>query len=201
MENLAKSARDYADLAHGLKARHFAEVLPTGTPFETAIELSVEIRRQNKLRAKRYAYHVDPLISARTLRPSRTPSAKAAAATTAQLQRDKRNADFRKLQAHIEKIESTRASLIRAARVARAIGFKVRASKGRSGRISSYYATRGGETLRISDHEIPTSLQRESNARYRGRFSYDGFAGAELLIDGERSGTWLRRAIQLTAAG
>lgn len=100
------------------------------------------------------------------------------------------------------KAEATRKALLAAARQARTLGFEVRSSADRTGRISSYYCRRpGAAQLRISDHEIPQTPQRDGQAILSGRPGFDGYPGPELIIDRPRSATWLRRAIVLAAAG
>ena len=85
-----------------------------------------------------------------------------------------------------------------AARVARSMGLTVRSSNDRSGRISSYYVTMPcGRRLRISDHDVPWTEDRE--ARAGGRFcgSADIYASANAI----RRPLWWRRAFTLAAAG
>ena len=96
---------------------------------------------------------------------------------------------------------ATRATLIRAARVARSIGWAVTSSQDRQGRVSSYYLRRADLTIRISDHDLPATPERDFMAQCHGRLSHDGYHGPELIIDAPRSATWLRRAIILTAGG
>ena len=88
-----------------------------------------------------------------------------------------------------------RNTLLRAARIARAMGFNVRSSKF-DGRVSSYYCRAGNHHVRISDHEIPWTPARE--ARGGG---FNGYAGAQIIIDRKRRDEWLRRAILLADAG
>jgi hypothetical protein len=70
-----------------------------------------------------------------------------------------------------------RKKLMKAARVVRSLGFAVRSSKDRAGKVSSYYFKINGETVRISDHEIPLTQARVD----RGLFS--GFHGEELIVN------------------
>lgn len=94
--------------------------------------------------------------------------------------------------------KDVRDALMAAARVARAEGFKVKASKDRAGRISSYYADRGNGIVRISDHVLPMNAKREAQADFHGGKS--PFAG-EVIIDGAASKCRLRRLIILAEAG
>lgn len=99
--------------------------------------------------------------------------------------------------------------LYAAARAARQLGFVLRASRARDGRISSYYGDRvvDGARIRLSDHQIPASARREAQAWERfeaglsesSTWSYRG--PAELIVDRPRTATWVRRAIILTIAG
>ena len=106
-------------------------------------------------------------------------------------------------QARAERRAAVRQSLLAAARIARAAGYRVRRSSDRAGRVSSYYVEIGhGLPLRISDHEIPATARRDFIAACHGAHSgYEGYRGPQLLIDRPRSATWLRRAITLAAAG
>ena len=98
--------------------------------------------------------------------------------------------------------DAIRDTMIAAARVARSMGFTVRASKNRAGRISSYYCRREGcGQIRISDHEIPWTPAREAVAYTMAGGGFDGYHGGQLIIDCKRSATWLRRALTLIAAG
>lgn len=144
---------------------------------------------------------VDPLIKASQTRRWRTASMlaqeeKAAEARAAQLEEVRR-----RRAAAIERADATRKSLQAAARVARKMGFQVRPSKDRRGRISSYYCESDARRLRISDHEIPWTETREMQSHTLGHGGYAGYGGPELIVDQPRSRTWLRRAITLTAAG
>ena len=143
----------------------------------------------------------DPLIDAKTTRLWRTPSAR----RRAQEEEGRRLAEFRaaiaRERACEEHAEATRRSLLLAARAARALGFVVRSSRDRAGRISSYYCRRGDVTLRISNHDIPATPQRDYVAQMHGRDCHDGYHGRQLIIDEPRRYEWLRRAVVLTAAG
>ena len=98
--------------------------------------------------------------------------------------------------------EDTRKTLITAARIARSMGLDVRSSTAKTGRISSYYARdRHGATIRISDHEIPATAQREFMAQAHGQVCYNGYHGVEVIIDRPRTKTWIRRAITLAVNG
>ena len=93
--------------------------------------------------------------------------------------------------------EESRNSLVQAAREARKMGAEVRASKDRSGRISSYYIRmEDGHSLRISDHEIPSTPQREFMAMAHGRDFYTGYHGNELIIDRPMTTEEIRAALR-----
>lgn len=97
-------------------------------------------------------------------------------------------------------------TLITAAKIARQLGFAVRASKNRAGRISSYYCDGpmlgpDRRALRISDHIIPATAHRESVAEVMGHGSFNGYPGPEIVLTEPKSATWLRRAIILAANG
>mgnify|MGYP001565344305 CR=1 FL=1 len=143
----------------------------------------------------------DPLIDASATRPWRTPSAR----QRAQDEEERRLAEFQaeiaRNRAREERADATRRSLLLAARAARALGFAVRASKDRGGCISSYYCRRDDLTLRISDHDIPSTPQRDYVAQMHGRDCHDGYHGQQLIVDEPRRYEWLRRAVMLAAAG
>ena len=112
--------------------------------------------------------------------------------------------DTQRAEEATDRRAATRATLSRAARVARRLGYWVRPSKDRAGRISSYYLDivhAHVAVIRISDHDLPTTPERNYMARCHGRLSHDGYHGPELIIDAPHSATWLRRAIVLTAGG
>jgi hypothetical protein len=162
-----------------------------------------EVKIMRDKQAIRYAtkQQRDPLIIAAASRPYRTPSAIHAgnverAARAAAIQ-----ADIDRTRLRQEREDATRNSLILAARAARALGFEVRASARRDGAISSYYCSSATGSLRISDHDIPATPRREFMAQEHGREFYDGYHGAQLIIDQPRRYEWLRRAIVLAAAG
>lgn len=161
-----------------------------------------EVRAIRDLRDTRRAARqfTDPLLAAAVTRRYRTRSAIAEQTAADEARRAALAADIGREQQKQADAEAARATLLRAARIARALGFHVRASH-MHGRVSSYYCRRGDQSLRISDHAIPSTVQRELVARLHGRESYDGYHGHELIIDRARSATWLRRAIILTAAG
>lgn len=145
----------------------------------------------------------DPLIVAARTRHHRTAST-VLAQTIDQALRDNEAYDREQRELRREAEEkAVRTTLLAAAREARKLGFAVRPSKDRAGRVSSYYLTRVDLTgaLRISDHAIPASSRREFMAAAHGRVGYDGYHGAEIIITEARSTTWLRRAIILAAAG
>lgn len=100
--------------------------------------------------------------------------------------------------------DGARRALIAAARIARAKGWSVRASRDRQGRISSYYVSRfdrSAAPIRISDHEIPETEDRLTKAAMHGAFQYDGYRGPQIIITRPRSATWIRRALTLAEAG
>ena len=143
----------------------------------------------------------DPLINAAATRRWRTPSALAARAAENAARLAAIQADIDRVKNQQARDEATRVSLLLAARAARALGFVVRSSKNRSGHISSYYCQRGGATLRISDHDIPSTLRRDYIAQTHGRAYHDGYHGQQLIVDQPRRYEWLRRAVILAAAG
>ena len=141
----------------------------------------------------------DPLVVAKSTRATRTKSKVAESERQAAEREAAYRTSFERLRRQADKRAATRKSLLRAARVARKMGYAVRASKGREGRVSSYYCSGDKVFLRISDHEIPWTPERESRNEHRGGF--DGFHGAEIIIEGDRREVWLRRAILLAANG
>ena len=143
----------------------------------------------------------DPLVDAKVTRPWRTATARRLADAESAAREAAFTAELRRSIEAQDRAEATRRSLILAARAARALGFTVRASKSRAGYISSYYCRRGETTLRISDHDIPETPQREFMAREHGRDYYDGYHGRQLIVDEPRRYEWLRRAIILAANG
>jgi hypothetical protein len=97
--------------------------------------------------------------------------------------------------------EGARRTMKALARQARALGLAVRASGDREGRVSSYYVAGPRGVIRVSDHEIPWTEARDAVARAHGAFCYDGFGGPEIIVDRQRSTTWVRRALTLALAG
>ena len=82
-----------------------------------------------------------------------------------------------------EKVQATRESLLATAAVARQLGLSVRSSKGRDGKVSSYYIEGPtGRKLRVSDHAIPSNVKRDSEDRYRGGIGYAGYPGEGIIL-------------------
>ena len=190
----------------GWKRKHVREAY-RNVDEETVQAIHEARRRQRATREARGFYSPtavldeDPLLAAARSRPGRTPTARARAA----VENATRLEELQRHYATVLRLEgyrvAARKSLLDAARIARKLGFAVRSSKDRRGRVSSYYlSSLDGPTIRVSDHDIPATAERVSNAAFHGR-SYNGFAGPELLITDPRSSTWLRRALMLTAAG
>lgn len=94
-----------------------------------------------------------------------------------------------------------RLTLLGAARQARALGFRVTASKDRDGRISSYYIATPAGPVRISDHALPQTAQRDCMARAHGREFFDGYHGPEIIIDRPLGSQYLRDLILTAGAG
>ena len=93
-----------------------------------------------------------------------------------------------------------RKTLLCAARIARAMGFDVKKSTDCNNHVSSYYATRDpfGKPVRISDHDLPVTRQRDIMSHMHGGGS--PFAG-QIIIMEPMSKTRLRRLIVLAEAG
>ena len=97
-----------------------------------------------------------------------------------------------------------RSDLLRAARVARQLGYSVRASRDRDGRVSSYYvreSVSGRRQLRISDHDVPWTLEREERAVSTGRGFFEGSADIYASARPNRRPLWWRRAYRLAFDG
>lgn len=105
------------------------------------------------------------------------------------------DAYFARQKTENDKIAALRKTLLRAARVARKMGYMVQSSSDRDGRISSYYANLPGshEKMRISDHALPSNPSREYYSDLYGD-------RPELIIDSVMTETRLRRRIVLAAA-
>lgn len=99
-----------------------------------------------------------------------------------------------------ERRQAIRATLLMVPQAAAACGLTATASTDADGDVSSYYVEYGRRRIRISDHMIPATDRRESDAEFHGR-SGTGFRGPEIILFEPRSETWLRRAIILAAAG
>jgi hypothetical protein len=96
-----------------------------------------------------------------------------------------------------ERLElEVRRTLFRAARVARAMGLTVRASRDNGGRTSSYYVSRIGYPLRISDHEIPSTAERDAKSLEVSGACYDGYHGPQIIIDRSRDSDWIKQQIE-----
>lgn len=162
-----------------------------------------EVRAIREKQSARYAIkrRRDPLIDAAATRRFRTPSAIAAFEAEQMVRIAAIKSDIESDKRRRERDEAIRRSLMLAARAARKLGFKVRASSGRNRTVSSYYCHCDKGSLRISDHDIPSTPQREFMAREHGRDTYNGYHGAQLIIDQPRRYEWLKRAIILAAAG
>lgn len=187
----------------GGKLKHWREALPEHPPdFVEAVHRKArEIADKRAERWRRRQSTVDPLISARFSRPYRTP---AALAKERQADADRRAAalaELERLRRAEDRAAALRKSLIQAAAVARKMGFSVRKSESRAGRVSSYYASPpgGGRPIRISDHEIPWTPARDARAADHGGFN--GYPGAELILDRPRRAEWVRRWLALALAG
>lgn len=167
--------------------------------------LTEEVARIRHLRAVRAARKpgLDPLVVAARTRAWRRPSARSAAAREAAERQEARRREVEALLAGQARRAAARASVIAAARLARQLGWQVRASHDPDGRVSSYYARPpgGGPQVRISDHEIPWSSARHSRSAVYGHAGYDGYSGPEILFDRRRGATWIRRALALAGAG
>ncbi len=203
------AARDIAraeKAARGSKLKHFAAALGVGLDEALPYWAAAQRIRGKREERERRRPGLDPLIRAAQSRPERTPTALAQVrARVAAIEAD--------LQAERERLERVaaaarrrRETLLRAARIARSLGWDVRSSTDRAGRVSSYYCYPSidwrGPPIRISDHEIPWTEMREQRAQMAGSsFGYDGYRGLDLVIDRPRSRTWLRRALMLAAAG
>lgn len=163
-----------------------------------------EVRAIRDLKATRSAAQkwIDPLVLAARSRAWRRLSAIAAEQVAADAARAARDAEIARQIAAEATRAAVRKTLLRAARVARAMNLYVKASKDRNGHVSSYYVQSGERRIRVSDHLIPATDRRDTVAFERGQYwGYDGYRGPEIIIDRERSATWLRRALTLAAAG
>ena len=160
-----------------------------------------ELRELQLSRARRAGF-VDPLLRAGRTRAGRTATRQAEARARLAAMHAEAEADRLAEALRIERRAAVRAGLLAAARLARKLGYDVRASRGRDRRVSSYYCRKGaGPAIRLSDHAIPESPRRLDAALAHGRFGYDGYRGPEILLDRPRSATWLRRSFLLREAG
>jgi hypothetical protein len=179
----------------GKKLHHYRRAFPE-LPEERIAAIKSAVDRVNQLRVERRRNPAptagdDPLIKRSNTRPLRTPSAVAeqqryfndlVAALDAQ-----RKAALERMERELARREGVRKTLLAAAREARKAGFTVRSSSDRAGRVSSYYAERFDEAtgkrvrIRISDHEIPWTPEREARAADYGGFY--GYPGREIIIE------------------
>lgn len=156
---------------------------------------------QSRTRKARLAWKRDA-----PMRAAREAAAKARwEAERARCEAEKARCEAEKARWEAEKAseKAIRADLMRAARVARKMGYTVDSSTDRSGRISSYYVKSwtcprtGGQlwrpvTLRVSDHELPWTPRREEMG-----------TPSEVLATDQphRRDLWWRRAFTLFFAG
>jgi hypothetical protein len=189
----------------GSKMKHFAAAL--GTSLDDAAAhwpAAKEILAKREARRSLKLWLDDPLIIRMRTRPHRTPSRVAASNAAAASRQAAIEASIAAEVERANRREAARRSLIAAAREARRLGYQVRASKGRDGRISSYYCRpveASGPALRISDHDIPQNDRRDFMAAAHGRSYFDGYHGPQIIVDRPRRAEWLRRAICLAANG
>jgi hypothetical protein len=173
---------------------------------ETGLTVA-QVRAIRELQAQRYANKsfVDPLVSAKTKRPYMTTSAlsKREMESAEFAAKRERDAAFQSRhdayqQAVIEEREGARETMKAVAKEAQRQGMTVRSSTSKDGGISSYYAkAEQGPQIRISDHEIPWTDARESQAVMSGRNSYDGYNGPQITLSKPHSDGWVKRALLL----
>ncbi len=185
----------------GRKLKHFIEALPGFTKAQ-AVKVRALAHANEAKRASRRSEWTDPLIHAANTRCRRTPTTIATRRATTEANAISAKVRRRIDQERAETEAATRRAMVAAANIARSMGYAVRSSRGRHGRISSYYCTLPGSyhAFRLSDHTIPATDQRDYMAQCNGQPSYAGYAGHELIIDQPRRREWLRRAIILIAA-
>lgn len=145
---------------------------------------------------------------AKAKREERSQRQRRAVMLPAHIRLEKRRADDARLagyekeceryqQAADEKVR-IRETLKRAARVARKYGYDVRKSTDARGRVSSYYVTRENkQPVRISDHYLPMTTQRQCNHDYYGGSPFSG----EIIIDSVMSECRIRRLLVLAENG
>lgn len=158
-----------------------------------------EIR--DKQESRRRCRWTDPLLMARSRRLYHFSEAGKRSAARLEAEQIALIETERALKVEAQRRSAVRETLIRGARIARQMGFLVTASRARNGRVSSYYL---GEDrmIRLSDHAIPATALREARAFARGEFCYNGWGGGvEIILEGWRSDTWLRRRLLLARAG
>lgn len=185
-----------ADIFASHKAPHnkVRQARALGYDFDEAYFLAATLtqRRRDDFRP----LEIDPLVS-RSNRRKVDPNP----GLTLAMQK-KRRREIGEFKAELARLEAVRADLLRGARVARSMGWSVQSSKSKSGRVSSYYVTPpgGGRRYRISDHDVPTTVERQTRSECYGR-TFDGTADIYASAAPIRRNTWWRRALTLMAAG
>ena len=145
----------------------------------------------------------DPLQSALNSRPARTPTAKEAARLTAAARQSAAATKFDADLLALDRARRIRADLLRAARVARQMGWSCKASHDHNGCVSSYYVSRPDNPrrqLRVSDHDVPATDERHARAEMRGLASHNGSADIYASDSDLRRPVWWRRAFALAFA-
>jgi hypothetical protein len=161
-----------------------------------------DIRELQHQRQERKRFF-DPLLIKAATRAHRTATAKAAAEAQ-RTEREARQArEIAAIEARRLREEGIRQTMALIPGAARTCGLTVRTSEDQDGDVSSYYLAGKDtqRTIRVSDHEIPATMKRESEAEFRGYGFYTGYRGPQVIIREPRSETWLRRAILLAANG
>lgn len=170
-----------------------------------------KVRRKQRKRRDRREKGVDPLATstiherlgdARARRRWEAGAAERAAEEAARKAQFER--ELREWERETARRKAVHKDLLRAARVARGMGYRVSKSTDRHGRVSSYYVEEywgSGERLRISDHDIPSTIQRESNAAFHGHARFDGSADIYASDSPLRRPEWWRRAFLLAFNG
>lgn len=99
-------------------------------------------------------------------------------------------ADHQADLAELKKRQAVRKTLYAAARVGRRLGLGISSSRDSAGRISSYYLSDGKRRLRVSDHLVPLTDEREE------RWGCSTYPAAELIVTGQRDAAWLEATIR-----
>lgn len=176
------------------------------------------VARDSQLHYDRLARRKPGQALLRMQRKKEQAELRAASAELAAVERAREERRERRAAERASERERCRANLLLAARIARKLGATVRSSKGRDGRISSYYARlpydmtaarvefgrfRGlPPQVRISDHLIPCTDRREREFEARGMGSYAGYEeGPQVLVDGTESCLRLERWLTLALHG